>query len=84
LLSFKALLGSGFDPGLRRRQRTQPIFPALELFRQAYAVGNRRLIRLFSQGEQLLHLGLALGFDLLDGPVGKRAVPRGVGVNLVG
>jgi hypothetical protein len=31
----------------------EQIFPALDLLRQAYAVGNLRPIRLFGQGERV-------------------------------
>ena len=74
-LSLIALLGPGRTLGLGHRHRRQAIFAALDFFGQADAVWNVRLIRLFRQGEQFLHLGLELGFQLFDVTVRERTVP---------
>jgi hypothetical protein len=77
-----SLLGPRFHPGLRRGNRRQAILPTLDLVGQTHPVGHQRLIRSFRQGQQLLHFGLQLRFDLLGVSIRQRAVPAGVGVNL--
>ncbi len=59
-----------------------PVSPAFDLSRQAHCVGYVRPVGLLRQDQQFLYLGFEVRFDLLDVPMGERAVARGVGVNL--
>jgi hypothetical protein len=69
LLALEAFLGAGFDLGFRARNGRQMVFAALDLVRQLHPIRKFRLVRRLGQGQQFLHLGLQLRFDLLGVPI---------------
>ena len=75
-------LGPGGDLGLGFSHGGETVFASPDFCRQVDTIGDIGLVGLFRQGEQFLHFGLQLCFQLLNVPVRERAVARGVGLHL--
>ncbi len=76
------LFGPRLDPGARRGELAQPLFPPLKFFRDRKAIGKIGLIGRFGLRHQSGHLGLQLRFDVTGMRIGQRTVPAGIGVDL--
>jgi hypothetical protein len=82
LFFLEAHLGAFFYLGFRRRHRFEPCLPPGDLFGPLHAVRHGRLFGLLRPRQQGGDFFLELPFQLLDGPVRQRAVPRGIGLEL--
>ncbi len=82
LLTGKTRSSACLDLGLRLADGFQPRLTPRQLFGDVQPFGQRLGIGRLGAGQQLDHLHLQLGLDLLDMPIRQGAMPRGIGVDL--
>jgi hypothetical protein len=82
LLADKALVGARLDLGARLGKLLQSFLAPLQFLRDRHPIGNICLVCRLGLGQQFLHLGLQLRFQLAHVLIRKRAVPARIGVDL--